>query len=135
MDRKTLAVLLFRKEPKIVLSSVEKELIVTKYSAKNVFELPNSVDLKEAEIFTRRFPVKHPVRILYMGRIVKSKGIDYIIQALDILWRKAIPYKFIMAGSGTEEKDYIKQLSEIQGDCFEFKGLVSGCLNRVIETV
>lgn len=116
------------KGPKIVLSSMEKELIVCKYHAKNVFELPNSIDLKEAEIFTRQFPVKAPLRILYMGRIVKSKGIDYIIQALDILWRKSVPYKFIMAGSGPEEKDYIKELSKLPGNCFEFKGLVSGPL-------
>lgn len=116
------------KEPKIVLSSVEKELIVNKYHAKIVFELPNSVDLKEAEMFTRQFPVKPPVRILYIGRIVKSKGIDYIIQALDILKKKAIPFKFIMAGSGPDEKEYLKQLSEIPGDSFEFKGLVSGSL-------
>lgn len=114
------------KEPKIVLSSVENELIVSKYHAKNVFELPNCVDLKEAELFDRQFPVKPPVRILYMGRIVKSKGIDYIIQALDILRKKAIPYKFIMAGSGPDETEYCKLLSEIPEDCFEFKGLVSG---------
>lgn len=116
------------KEPKIVLSSMEKKMIVSKYHAKNVFELPNTVDMTEAEFFNRQYPFQPPVKILYMGRIVKSKGLDYIIEALEILNKKAIPFKFIMAGSGPEEKYYLKKLSGIPQDCFEFKGLISGPL-------
>jgi glycosyltransferase involved in cell wall biosynthesis len=113
-------------EPKIVLSLLEKEIILNIYNAKNVVELPNSIDIKEAFKYNRIYPVKHPVKLLFIGRIIKRKGIEFILQALTILKKREVDFKFILAGTGPGQNEYIKRCSSILGSSFEFKGVVSG---------
>jgi glycosyltransferase involved in cell wall biosynthesis len=114
------------KELKIVLSPIEKELIIKKYLARSVVVLPNCVDIQEAKEFNRIYPCEPPVKLLFIGKIVKSKGIEYILQALKTLKKKDIRFKFIMAGSGPEKNEYVQKFSTILGSDFEFKGVVSG---------
>jgi glycosyltransferase involved in cell wall biosynthesis len=113
-------------EPKIVLSLIEKNIIVKRYRAKNVVVLPNSINIKEARKFNRIFPNNHPVKLLFIGRIIKRKGIESIIQALIILKKRGINFKFILAGTGSDQIEYVKRCSAILGSSFEFKGVVSG---------
>ncbi|HEY5124477.1 MAG TPA: glycosyltransferase family 4 protein [Ignavibacteria bacterium] len=113
-------------EPKIVLSPIEKKIIVNKYHAKNVVDLPNSIDIKEARKYIRIYPCEHPVKLLFIGRIVKRKGIEYILQALTILKEREIDFKFILAGTGPDQSEYVNRCYAIFGSAFEFKGVVSG---------
>lgn len=112
------------KEPVIVSGTVEKELISAKYHAKNIFILPNCADIKEARGFTRIFADESPLKILFLGRIDKPKGLDYMLDAFRILKDKDIRFIFFMAGTGPEENEYVEKFSEILGSDFEFKGLV-----------
>jgi len=113
-------------EPIIVLSPIEKKILVNKYYAKNVVDLPNSICIKEARKYNRIYPCENPVKLLFMGRIVKRKGIDSIIQALTILKKREIDFKFILAGAGPDQSAFVNKCSAIFGSEFEFKGVVSG---------
>ena len=114
------------RDPKIVLSSVEQELINKKFHAKNVFVLPNSLDIKEAKDFRRIYPDKGPIRLLFFGRIVKAKGIEYICRALKVLKEQDLPFKFIMAGNGEDRDEYVRRFSDILGPDFVYMGTVAG---------
>lgn len=124
--KKILNLIFSGKEPIIVLSSLEKELIIEKYHAKNVVVLPNCIDIKDAKKFDRVYLGQPPIVILFLGRIVLRKGIEYILQALALLKNKKLSFKFILAGTGPEEEIYIRKYSEILGNAFEFKGVISG---------
>ena len=124
--------ILSQKGPKIVLSSVEQRLVISKFHAKSVFVLPNSVDLKEAKDFIRIYSGKSPVRLLFIGRITKTKGIEYIYKALKALKEKDLPFKFIMAGSGEDRDEYVRRFSEVLGSDFIYMGVVSGDIKTTL---
>lgn len=121
-----LKLILSGKEIKITLSQSEKEVIIKKYSARNVVSLPNCVEIKEAQKFNRKYENKNPVNLLFFGRIVERKGIDIILQALKILNEKGMNFKFNMAGAGPDQEKYVRAFYSSLGSAFEFKGVVSG---------
>jgi glycosyltransferase involved in cell wall biosynthesis len=112
--------------PVIVLSPVEQQAVTADYGLKNVHVLPNCVDLNDAKIFKRSFDKQAVLNMLFIGRITTTKGIEYIYQALSKLKNKQVPFKFYMAGTGPEEKEYTDKFRALLGDGFEFKGVVSG---------
>jgi glycosyltransferase involved in cell wall biosynthesis len=112
--------------PVIVLSQAEQQAITDQYSVKNVIVLPNCVDLKEAAAFKRMNNTAAPLSLLFIGRISTSKGIDQIYNALCILKKEDLKFKFFMAGAGPEEKEYVAKFTAVLGDDFCFKGVVSG---------
>jgi glycosyltransferase involved in cell wall biosynthesis len=124
--RKVLITILSGSEPKVVLSTDEQELIARKFMAENVFVLPNSLEIKEAKEFKKMHPYKDVVKLLFIGRIVKDKGLEFILQALKLLKEKNIPFKFIMAGTGEDKDEYVSGFSELLGPDFEYRGIVSG---------
>jgi glycosyltransferase involved in cell wall biosynthesis len=112
--------------PVLVLSPIEQQAAMQNYKVKNVEALPNCVDLKEAKMLKRSYSSKAALNLLFMGRIIISKGIEHIYQALIILKNKQVPFKFYLAGAGPDEKEYTEKFSALLGNNFEFKGVVSG---------
>jgi glycosyltransferase involved in cell wall biosynthesis len=53
-------------------------------------------------------------KLITIARLVKSKGIDTVLQALRILDERAIPYRYIIGGDGPERK-YLEGLAEELG--------------------
>lgn len=121
-----LRLVLGSKKPKIVLSNSEKNIISQKYHAKNVHVLPNSADIGDAMTFRKAFNSDSQIKLLYIGRITKAKGIEYIYQALRVLKESKVPFKFILAGNGEDKDEYLRKFSESIGNAFEFRGVVSG---------
>ena len=111
--------------PLIVLSDKEKEHICDVYHRKEVYSLPNCIELTEAKAFTRE-ENKGRLRMLYLGRIEKNKGIDFILDALKVLDSKGVDFLFRMAGKENVEGEYIGCFREALGDKFEYCGVVSG---------
>jgi glycosyltransferase involved in cell wall biosynthesis len=112
--------------PIIVLSPMEKQLITERYNVKNVWVLPNCVDLTDATIVTDTINNAAVLNYLFIGRISSAKGLDYIFDAFVALKTKGIPFKFFMAGTGPEEKEYVTKFTDALGSNFEFVGIVSG---------
>jgi glycosyltransferase involved in cell wall biosynthesis len=112
--------------PVIVLSPVEQQVLIKNYTVNNIKVLPNCVDLKDAKSFNRTYTPQNKLNLLFIGRISIHKGIEYIYQALILLKNKGVPFKFYMAGTGQEEKEYVEKFSALLAGDFEFKGVVSG---------
>jgi glycosyltransferase involved in cell wall biosynthesis len=119
------------KNPIIVLSPLEAKVLQQNYSCKKIFVLPNCIGLKEATEFCRLYPENEILMLLFLGRISLDKGIEYILQAMELLKKKEIKFKFIMAGKGPEEISFIQKFNDLLGKDFEYKGVVSG--NEKIE--
>lgn len=111
--------------PLIVLSEKEKDHICKQYHRKNIFSLPNCIDLTEAKTFNRK-KNKDSLRLLYLGRIEKNKGIDYILKALKDLNSQGVNFLFRMAGKEHVEGEYIGRFRDTLGEKFEYRGVVSG---------
>jgi len=124
--KKILVFIFSGRQPIIVLSALEKEIIINKYSASNVIALPNSINLKESFDFDRMFSFKAPLKLLFIGRLVLRKGLEYIYEALKLLIEKKVDFEFFLAGTGPEKEQYVNKFSKLLESKFKYKGIVSG---------
>ena len=87
----------------ICVSEYEKSLVLRKFKVEKKLEvIPNGIDLEQ---FRKIKNVKKDEKtILYVGRLEKYKGVQYIIQALKYL----NDWKLIIVGSGGYEKRLIE---------------------------
>jgi glycosyltransferase involved in cell wall biosynthesis len=114
------------KAPIITLSAAEEEFIIKKYNCKNVYTLPNCIDLTDAERFDRVTPSEGKLILLFLGRIHVDKGLAYIYEAFTILKQQGVPFKFVLAGKGPDEDEYKQKFTGLLGNDFDFKGIVGG---------
>jgi glycosyltransferase involved in cell wall biosynthesis len=121
-----LKIVLSGKNPIVVLSPIEKEVLQESNNCKNIYVLPNCIALNEANDFDRIYSDSEPLKLLFLGRISVEKGIDYIYLAMESLKAKGIKFMFFMAGKGPEEINYNQKFENLLGKDFEFKGVVSG---------
>lgn len=113
--------------PFITLSEREAEVLRKRFHAKHVVSLPNCIDLKDAQTFERKYiDASTPLTLGYLGRIAKTKGIDYLLQACCILKERHIPFCLKIAGAEEIEGQYLPMFSKMLGNQFVFYGVVSG---------
>ena len=113
--------------PFITLSEKEAGILRNKFYAKHVVSLPNCIDLKDAQTFERKYKDDStPLTLGYLGRIAKTKGMDYLLQACSILKERHIPFCLKIAGAEEVEGLYLPQFSKILGNQFVYSGIVSG---------
>jgi glycosyltransferase involved in cell wall biosynthesis len=110
----------------IVLGEEEKAILEEDFNLKNVISLPNCIDLTEATKFNRNIDRKEILDILYLGRIEPNKGIDYILDACQILKKEGVKFHLHFAGKEEIEGQYIPEFKEALGDNFTYHGIVSG---------
>jgi glycosyltransferase involved in cell wall biosynthesis len=114
------------KAPIIVLSPNEKSVLEDRFGAKNVHSLPNCVDLNETIGFVRKINIDRPLTILYIGRIVETKGINYILDAFKILKDKKVPFNLIFAGEEEKYGQFINKFKDTLNNQFSYKGIALG---------
>ncbi len=114
------------KYPKVLLSPIEVDELKHKVKLDNLFVLPNCVDLDDALLFKRKADELQEIKILFMGRISVSKGIELIYQAFQKLTVDGTRFTFILAGKGEDEAYYVPKFQKLLGNSFEFRGVVSG---------
>jgi glycosyltransferase involved in cell wall biosynthesis len=91
----------------IALTNHMKEhLVKYGFQAKNVTVIPNCITINTEYI---PFKASNPFIIGSMGRFVKKKGFDILLQAFKLLKSKGIKFKAIIGGGG-EEEESLKQL-------------------------
>lgn len=133
--------------PFIVLSDMEKDILTERFGAKEVYSLPNCVDLKDAEAYakeneeaslsednlrdtnmasTHHQALRQPLRIGYLGRIEPNKGMTELLIACQRLKKEGLPFQLVIAGKEQTEGEYLPQFDHWLGDSFEYVGLVSG---------
>lgn len=108
----------------IVLSEEEKQIVEEDFNVDNVHSLPNCIDLTEARDYKRKFEAEHPLSILYLGRIEKNKGIDYILEAAKKLKVDKVPFTLHFAGKEETQDEYIPQFKSELGESFIYHGVV-----------
>lgn len=114
------------RNPVVVLSPLEKEILFKKSGCNIIFILPNCIEIKEAQEFLRTYEKTEVIRLLFLGRISVTKGIEYIYKALKSLKKQGADFKFFIAGVGPDQTKYIQKFKDLLGDDFEYKGIVSG---------
>lgn len=110
----------------IVLSDLEKQILEEDFDVKNVHSLPNCIDLREARKFERIHDLSRPLSILYLGRIEKNKGIDYILEASKRLRNEGVDFLLHIAGKEENEGEYLPIIRQELGDKFIYHGVVFG---------
>lgn len=110
----------------LVLSDLEKRILEEDFDVKNVHSLPNCIDLREARKFERMHDLSRSLSILYLGRIEKNKGIDYILEASKRLQYEGTDFVLHFAGKEENEGEYLPILQQELGDKFVYHGVVSG---------
>lgn len=110
----------------IVLSDEEKHIVEEDFNVDNVHSLPNCIDLTEARDYKHKFEAEHPLSILYLGRIEKNKGIDYILEAAKKLKADKVPFTLHLAGKEETQDEYIPQFKSELGESFFYHGVVFG---------
>lgn len=113
--------------PFIALSEKEAETLRNKFHAKLVVSLPNCIDLGEAKAFERDYSDKaSPLTLGYLGRITKTKGMEYLLKACNILKERNIPFCLKLAGTEKVKEEFLPKFRKTLGNNFEYCGPVSG---------
>ncbi|MBC8032768.1 MAG: glycosyltransferase family 4 protein [Chitinophagaceae bacterium] len=110
----------------IVLNETEKTSLCSLYGipTDRISILRNCIDFHEIPQFAAIKPVYN--RIIYFGRIHKDKGLKEIVEAMDLLKQKNLPFHLEVYGSGPDEDWFIEALRTKLGSSFEYKGVVWG---------
>ena len=127
--RKIIKYLLNYSDKVVVLSAIEKEILLTNYGFANADFLENAVDTSTIAFWpfsdAEDGRVVKPT-ILYLARIIESKGIDDVIVALKEL-STLNKFRFILCGSGDNAVEVAAQFRTfLPEDDFEFRGAVAG---------
>ena len=112
----------------VVISQVELEAARELAPRQRVVLLPNGTDCS-ALMRVARAPSdpRAPLRLLYMGRLVGTKGIFESLQAIRLLRERGVATDLVIAGSGPEEgalRDAVRALG--LADSVSFAGAVFG---------
>lgn len=114
------------KVPFIVLSEKEKRRLEEEYGEQQIHVLPNVVDTEDAARYERRNFEEQPLKVLYLGRIEKDKGMDYVLEAMKKLKERGTDCQLILAGREQGSHDYLRRFAEALGERFVYRGIVSG---------
>jgi glycosyltransferase involved in cell wall biosynthesis len=118
--------LLYQSDAVVVLSEIEKEKLASDYNFTNSIVLPNAVDIAD-EYVTNNKNFNDGLELLYIGRIVKSKGIYTIVNAFkQLLPNQLSQFKFQLYGTGPDKDKLIYELDKIEGLNYKYNGVVGG---------
>ena len=99
----------------IVLSKDTQEYFMKKYGRKTVF-IPNGVGVaykRKADLIKRKWGLEEGGYVLYLGRIVPEKGIEYLLEA----WKKIkTDKKLVIAGGASDSNSYVKKIKKNSRD-------------------
>lgn len=109
--------------PFIVLSDKEKEQLMSRFGAKEVYVLPNCVELDNDRLTRNN---NHNITLGYIGRITATKGMSELYDACKILQEKKLPFELNIAGIEGDNEHYIDQFRTLLGANFHYSGIVSG---------
>lgn len=87
----------------IALSEKWKECFEIKFNLKNCIVLQNGVDIKKYER-AKKYPEKLNKKFLFLGRVVKDKGIFDLIEAIYIVVKKHKDVQIYIGGEGDTVK-------------------------------
>lgn len=82
--------------------------LLRQHGFKNVTRLANGIKPLEYK------PIKNFDTLLFIGQLIKEKGVEVLIQAMSEVVKKKNNVKLIIAGEGSEKQSFIKLVAELQ---------------------
>jgi glycosyltransferase involved in cell wall biosynthesis len=87
----------------VVLASVELEAYRAFVPGQSVVKLANGIDCRPfARVPTVRSRSDHPLRLVYIGRLAREKGLYETLQALRLVVHMGVDARLVIAGDGPE---------------------------------
>lgn len=117
---------IFKKAQRIiVLSELEKAILTKRYGEIPIYVFPNAVDITSVNGVSKR-TYNERIRFVFMGRIVKMKGVYTISDSLQYLTQYFDRFTLDIYGAGDELNDWIASLNRYPGFEYSYKGVVGG---------
>ena len=111
----------------VVMSDSEREAFCRFGVAARVLALPNAVDCSPYDALVReRAPPARPLRLLYLGRLVREKGLYELIEGLQLARSRGAAAELILAGDGPEAAALNEAVAAGGGEPVGFVGPVRG---------
>ncbi len=111
----------------IVLSDIERDFLLLHYPKirkEDIEVIPNAIVLPDYSMSEKDF--SSPLRLLYLGRIDKAKGLSKIADSLNILRNKGIPFTFYLCGVGPDKQEFLNSFPPDISNDIQDMGLVFG---------
>lgn len=117
----------------IVVSKELKNFFLEKYGKETVL-IPNGIDcptIRNTNLINKKYGLKEGKYILFMGRLVPEKRVDWLMKAYQSLKNQDKEFeeiKLVIAGGPSGSGDYLKKLKRIsrQDPSIIYTGFVSG---------
>ena len=88
----------------VVLAQAELEAYRRFVPGQQVLTVPNAIDCGPyARVSRSRSDPAQPLKLAYVGRLIRSKGLYEVVQAMSIVRAHGIKARLVIAGSGPEE--------------------------------
>lgn len=110
----------------VVLSSAEREAFCRFGVAAPVLTLPNAIDCSACEPpAAERAAPERPLRVLYLGRLVREKGLYELLEGVRLARARGAATELILAGDGPEGAA-LREAARADGAAVRFVGPVRG---------
>lgn len=114
-----------------VLSSAELTAYRAFDSRIKVHLVPNAIDPAGLADQKRSYNIDKPLKLVYVGRLVRSKGLFEVIEALKELKRAGREFRFSIAGQGQDQGEFMAASERAGlGDSVRFLGSVLAAEKR-----
>src|SRR5258706_5388074 len=94
----------------VVLSSAEVSAYRAFDARLKVHSVPNAIDPAGLADQTRSFNTSRPLKLVYVGRLVRAKGLFEVIEALMELKRAGREFELSIAGGGPDQSELMAAL-------------------------
>jgi glycosyltransferase involved in cell wall biosynthesis len=74
--------------------------------------IPNAIDANRITAMARRSPTDAALQLTYLGRLVDTKGVLDVVEAVNILHQKGIDVRLVIAGTGPAEAQLRSLIAE-----------------------
>lgn len=111
----------------MLISKASENNELHKFLVDNFQYIPNGVDLKKyAPLKTRKaLSGKDTKTIVYVGRLEKRKGVDYLLEAFDLLVKEMPNVHLIIAGKGGKRRELERLVKSNKTPNVSFAGYVT----------
>ncbi|MFH1454210.1 MAG: glycosyltransferase family 4 protein [Armatimonadota bacterium] len=118
--RSTLGRMALESDVVIVISDYEKDLILKwGYTPKRIEKIPPGIDLCEFDKVNgniyEKYGAEDKPKILYAGRLSKSKGVDTLIKAMSLVNKKMPSAELFLAGADFGQEENLKAIAGEMG--------------------
>ncbi|MDR2809437.1 MAG: glycosyltransferase family 4 protein [Tannerellaceae bacterium] len=111
----------------VVLSEMEKSFLQTHYpniNERKIAVIPNAIAVPE--FYEEEKDFRSGLSLVFLGRIIREKGLGKIAEALKMVKDKGIAFTFYLCGAGPDKDWFMQTLSPDLLDSIKDMGIVFG---------